>query len=582
MKNRFVFPFGSFQAKLLAYLLVVGSIPLVCAMLVLYNLSSNYGEKELTGYLRQTHEQMLSGLRQAVSELDHMVKNTVNDYAVQRLLESRAMREPEERGIKEYVDFMLRNQRSQLKFIEEMCISFDQSGNAVCAQDNDVPSLDLMPLGMTALMRNERLIEPLDELEREDGSPRLRYMAPLYEIRTGIVRGTVTLVIRLDALLVDTQGRQQLINHLIYDSRGNLLYQLKPQTSDDAFYPDSTSYKENTFMRGNSIISQQKIGIEGVQWMSRIEVENQLPNSTFRSFKSTFFIFFSLLVLLSFISALLFSRMVTSPLYELRRLMKRAELGDLKAYWIAKGPEDMNDLGISYNQMLNRVEELIKQVKREESLKKEAEIEALTYQLNPHFLYNTLNTIKWVAKLHKTPQISEAVSALVRLLQASLGKKGDFLTVREELELIKDYMEIQRFRYGDKVRLDVELDPIASVCLVPRMILQPIVENAIIHGIEPSGRSGIITIRAWIERDLLFCQVEDNGVGVTDKGASLAEGTSASDGKGLKERMSGIGLSHIREKIKLYYGSDSKMYIYGKEREGTIVRLQLPVHQSEG
>ena len=103
--------------------------------------------------------------------------------------------------------------------------------------------------------------------------------------------------------------------------------------------------------------------------------------------------------------------------------------------------------------MLNRLEDLIKQVKREESLKKEAEMEALHYQLNPHFLYNTLNTIKWVAKIHKTPQISEVVSALVRLLQASLGKKGEFITLREEIGLTRDYMEIQKFRYGDRIQI---------------------------------------------------------------------------------------------------------------------------------
>ena len=193
--------------------------------------------------------------------------------------------------------------------------------------------------------------------------------------------------------------------------------------------------------------------------------------------------------------------------------------------------------------MLNRLEDLIKQVKREESLKKEAEMEALHYQLNPHFLYNTLNTIKWVAKIHKTPQISEVVSALVRLLQASLGKKGEFITLRDEIGLTHDYMEIQKFRYGDRIQLEMEVEEMTLGCLVPRMLLQPLVENAIIHGIGPTKREGRITIRTWLDRDLLLCQVEDNGIGIqVEEGSSgwkamhATGGAQAAQAEGANER----------------------------------------------
>jgi sensor histidine kinase YesM len=139
-------------------------------------------------------------------------------------------------------------------------------------------------------------------------------------------------------------------------------------------------------------------------------------------------------------------------------------------------------------------------------------------------------------------------------------------------------MEIQRFRYGDRVQVNFEVDQLASLCLVPRMILQPLVENACIHGIEPSKREGLITIRAWIDRDLLFCEVEDNGIGMKidpDSGEPIGKTD------GLQERMSGIGLRHIREKIKLYYGNDYKMRVISKEQQGSTIRLSLPVHQSE-
>ena len=184
-----------------------------------------------------------------------------------------------------------------------------------------------------------------------------------------------------------------------------------------------------------------------------------------------------------------------------------------------------------------------------------------------------------MAKIHKTPQISEAVNALVRLLQASLGKKGDFLPLADELQLVRDYMDIQTFRYGDDIQLVTDIDAVASLCLVPKLILQPLVENAIIHGLDQKEKGEkTITIRAWLDRDLLFCQVEDNGKGM-DPELLLNEQNGKRDG--VKEKLSGIGLRHIREKIKLYYGPDYKMLIFSKPNQGTTIRLSLPIHRSE-
>jgi sensor histidine kinase YesM len=151
-------------------------------------------------------------------------------------------------------------------------------------------------------------------------------------------------------------------------------------------------------------------------------------------------------------------------------------------------------------------------------------------------------------------------------------------------------MAIQFFRYGDEIEVLFELDDFARMCLVPRMILQPLVENAIIHGIKPSKGKGTITIKAWVDRDLLFCEVTDNGIGMQAHLLNF-EGEAGFEKKaarafparpgGMKERMSGIGLRHIREKIRLYYGADYKMHIFSKEKQGTTVRISLPIHQIE-
>lgn len=575
MKNRLLFPIGSFQVRLLAYILLIGSIPLVCAMLVFYQQSSSYAEQELSDYVKQAHAQMLYGVSQSLSELDRTVKSMTSDYAVQRLLDRGGLTAEDERAYKEYLDGLLSQQMNQLNYIAAMCVTLDETGVSICKQEGRFPASSFDPPA-APLKKNERLLLSLKGREEQD-DPIVKYVFALHDKKSNVVKGTITVLIRMDRLVPKIQFKQPVDNLVLYDDRGSVLYRMSPAALSLDVPSGTADFQQQTKVVADTIVSRQRLDLNGLYWYSQLELRNLFPSSTYRSLRSTVIVLFLVLLMLSLASSFVFARFVIKPLHHLKSLMKRAERGDLKAYWIASGTTEMNDLGNSYNQMLNRLEELIKQVKREEGLKKEAEIAALQYQLNPHFLYNTLNTIKWVAKIHKTPQISEVVTALVRLLQASLGKKGDFLTIREEIGLLQDYMEIQRFRYGDKVTLAFDIDPIASCCLVPRMILQPLVENAIIHGIEPGGRDGHIIVKAWIERDILFCQVEDNGVGF-----SPGESDAVPKPQALKERMSGIGLHHIREKIKLYYGSDYKMYVFSNEQQGTTVRLTLPIHQSEG
>jgi sensor histidine kinase YesM len=562
---------GSFHFRLLLYLLFAGSIPLLIAVYVFYQQSSAFAVKEQKNGVNSAHEQMLQRLREELQRMEQTAQNVAADYAVQAFIGARAQGGSAERSrLKAYIDDLLHREVRQDRYWAGLCLTLDDAALTLCSQPDGGGELSESFLG-----RQIQLYAPIDLGGQGNQNYGVRYTQPLTELQSGAVKGQVTVVLNLSGLLAHPPIRQPVQHFSIRDHQGRFVY---------AAGADAAGGSE-----AGRLVSDSKLSYANLEWSSHLEVRSDFASSSLHTLRTALVYIFAFLLAASLGSSLVFSRYVTKPLNHLRGLMKRAELGDLKAYWVLNSMEEMNDLGRSYNQMLNRVEELIKQVKQEEALKKEAEIEALQYQLNPHFLYNTLNTIKWVAKIHKTPQISEVVTALVRLLQASLGKKGDFLTLREETELIKDYMEIQSFRYGDKVKVVYELDELAARCLVPRMILQPLVENAILHGIEPAKREGVITIKAWIERDLLFCQVEDNGIGMSAEALDRVDGTTVAAGVSgppnkpnvLRERMSGIGLRHIREKIKLYYGPDYKMHVMSKERQGTIVRLSLPIHRGE-
>ncbi|SFL83165.1 Histidine kinase-, DNA gyrase B-, and HSP90-like ATPase [Paenibacillus sp. 1_12] len=566
------------MVRMLIYIVLICSAFITSCIYYYSVQASSKTQLAMGEQLQQLHDQTLVRIQKSFEELDHTLRLISNDYAIQRLSEGTVITDSaEDRALREYADYLLRSQRSQFPFVTNICMSLDVLSYTLCTESlASVPPIDTT---IPTLRKYDRSILTREKKDGGAGGYEVLYTAPLMN-RKNVIKGSIQFTLMLDPLMKDIYSKMPLLRNQLVDSNGVIMYSTQTTTGNEWIQKEEGSKATTETLQWGkvSVVSTKKLELPGTVWFSQLETKQFLENSFAEAFQSTLGLFIVWLLLLCILCMLVFQHYSARPMKHLRGLMNRAELGDFKAYWVHKSSRDWNELGESYNQMLNRLEELIRQVKREESLKKEAEMEALQYQLNPHFLYNTLNTIKWVAKMHQTPQIAEVVTSLVRLLQASLGKKGDFITVREEIELIHDYIDIQAFRYGDKIRMEYQIDSISEGCLVPRMILQPLLENAIIHGIEPSRQVGIIRIAIWIEaeRDLLICQVEDNGIGMMEDKA--LESTS---GGGMRERMSGIGLRHIREKIKLYYGSGYSMNIVSKLGHGTTIRLTLPVHQNE-
>lgn len=569
----------SFQFRLLLYLLLVGSIPLLLAVLVFYRESASYARHELSENARRLHVQIAAQIQQELQNMEMAARNVAGDYALQQYIAG--SRGAAEGGMSDAAMLArLKELRETIvggsRYTTDVCVFVDSRENAsFCSSTDAIP--------------NDSKLQPQSRSDKfyrmaafggSQGAGKsynaFVLIAPLPDQKSGVVRGQVVVVSDASKLLRDmAAGNPALTTLTIYDEQG------VGYSSDKTVQGGLPAGFDNPIgapvYADGRIVSKLPVDTTRLAWYSWLEMRSDAMTQTWRSLRNSLVLLLVVLLVLSLASTFLFTRLLTKPLNALRKLMKRAEAGDWKAYWTARGTKEIDDVGDSYNQMLYRLEELFRRFKREEALKKEAEIEALQYQLNPHFLYNTLNTIKWVAKIHKTPQISDAVSALVRLLQASLGKKGDFLTIKKEVSLIRDYMDIQTFRYGERIKLVVDVDPLASLCLVPRMMMQPLVENAIIHGIAPSGRDGVVTVKAWLERDLLICQVEDNGVGMEEPAAEAGTARTSE----AREKLSGIGLAHIREKIKLYYGPDYKLYTFSKRDVGTTVRMSLPIHRGE-
>jgi sensor histidine kinase YesM len=561
-------PFRSFQIQLMIYIALIGLVPFVLSLYLLSRgVIVDIEAKELEA-LSSTHLRVLDHLERELNGLEGIALSINADYLMQQYMRTRSSEEqPDMYQLRRHIDMLIKLEKQKSPYELDICIIFETS---YCSDVGIIP-LDGERLPASVY---EPVIEPIPASAESPHQYNVRYIGALHVLNSNYIQGFIVIAADFGQILDDYHTTDPSVIHTVFDPEGTLLYRFDRSMNKRTDPVEEEIRKSDAGEDKSGLIVSEKTFQAGRNtWSSYLSKPNPVPVLFLQSLRRSIFLFVGVLFLLTAISMLLYSGLFLKPLHQLRSLMKRAESGDLKAYWTAKSVQEINDLGESYNQMLNRLEELIKQVKREEALKKEAEIAALQYQLNPHFLYNTLNTIKWVAKIHKTPQIAEVVSALVRLLQASLGKKGEFLTIREEVGLIRDYMNIQKFRYGDTVDLHFEIEPVAYPCLVPRMILQPLVENALIHGLAPQKNGGRITIRAFLDRDMLICEVEDNGVGIHRQ--------SEQPVAGMKEKMSGIGLQHIRDKIKLYYGPDYKMHVYPGKPNGTRIRLSLPIHRNE-
>ena len=291
--------------------------------------------------------------------------------------------------------------------------------------------------------------------------------------------------------------------------------------------------------------------------------------------KTRLFIVFVILLII-FIVILINSYIsfrVTNPIRELEKSVKELEEGNLDADIYMGGSYEVQHLGKSVQDMKFRIKGLMQDIVNEHEEKRKSEFDSLQAQINPHFLYNTLDIIVWQIENEKQSEAVHTVTALARFFRLSLGKGKNIVTVKDEIDHVKNYLMIQHMRFKNK--FDYEFDIAEDVLELPslKLMLQPLVENAIYHGMEFMDGDGMIMVKAWREEDELYLSVADNGLGMTeDKVETILTGKSTS-GNG---RGSGIGVKNVNERIKLYFGEAYGLTIDSEPDEGTTVIIHLP------
>lgn len=269
---------------------------------------------------------------------------------------------------------------------------------------------------------------------------------------------------------------------------------------------------------------------------------------------------------------------ISRPIEQLTEKMKQVQNGNFSPVVDKEGPylkDEIGDLQHNFSIMLDKINQLIKENYTKQLLIKETEYKALQSQINPHFLYNTLDSINWIAKVNDQEKISAMVEALGNMMRNIISKKAPLITLKEEMDIVTDYITIQKYRYGDRLHFHLDYDSSCETARIPKLTIQPLVENAIQHGLEEMATECYISVHIFSERGFVNMIVQDNGPGMNEETI-----TQIYQGQ-IKPKGSGIGLYNIMERINIMFGEESKVVIESRKNSGTDVKISLPFMEDE-
>ena len=330
------------------------------------------------------------------------------------------------------------------------------------------------------------------------------------------------------------------------------------------------SYREK-FAGEERITTVKSIGYTG--WKA-VGV-NPVGGMNLNILKTRIFVVFIVLLflfVLTLINAYISSR-ITNPIKELEKSVSLLESGDLDAPVYIGGSAEIRSLGRSIQGMAMRIKGLMNDIVTEHESKRKSEFDTLQSQINPHFLYNTLDIIVWMIENEKKTDAVRVVTALARFFRISLSRGKSIITVKDELEHVRNYLMIQQMRFKNKFTYEIDADEDTLELASLKLMLQPMVENAIYHGMEFMDGDGVVQIRAWREAEDLYLRVRDNGLGMTEE---QVENLFRDSGHVPSKRGSGIGVRNVNERIQLYFGEGYGLRIESEPDEGTDVIIHLP------
>lgn len=377
---------------------------------------------------------------------------------------------------------------------------------------------------------------------------------------------------------------------LTFDENNQLIY--KSKTINDIFinnnvikYFEDNNYFDKGFEENenSSIIAEienekyviTKYKSDYTGWTTFALTPEKFLTKDFHQLRNILLLVVIIILILLFITSNVISGRMTKNLKELSFSMDKVGQGYLNVIPNVESQDEIGNLAKGFISMVERLQQLMIDIKIKEKQKRELEFKSLQSQIKPHFLYNTLNTIRYLATLHSANNIEDVTSSLINLLRLTVSKSDVFITIEEEIQHVKNYINIQQYKYIDKFHVNWQVEEDILCCKSLKLILQPIVENSIFHGIEPLEHKGLISIKIYkdSEKTIKFV-VYDNGVGIDkDDLQNILKGEKEVH----KAGFTSIGINNIDQRIKLYFGEEYGVDIYSEKGVYTSVDLTIPL-----
>ena len=367
----------------------------------------------------------------------------------------------------------------------------------------------------------------------------------------------------------------------ILDAKGNIVYHPQQQQLYNELQTENISLimdtDEDTVLTGTgndgklySISRSEKTGWTVVDCTN---VKELLSKS--RQAQSVYVLTAIILVIVALLFSRFMARSITLPIQKLRDSMKKVQEGDFSVSdVVVDSKNEIGSLTKSFDVMTHRIHELMEQNVHEQEEKRKSELKALQSQINPHFLYNTLDSIIWMAEGKKNEEVVLMTASLARLLRQSISNEDEVVPIANEVEYARGYLTIQKMRYKDKLEFQIEVD--SSILYIPliKLVLQPIIENAIYHGLKYKESKGLLIVKGFMKDGNAVLQVIDDGVGMDEE--TLAH---IYDKHKVNYHSNGVGVYNVEKRLKLYYGEDYGITYTSELGKGTTATITIPGRQ---
>ena len=523
-------------------------------------------------YKNTTEENVVTSSEQAVLQ----VKNTVENYTEDMEILMEMIQKNISRG-KENTDTYLKNLISIRKDIVAIT-TYDEQGNLLKAwsdrgklKENIVENLSFNPNVPKEKEEMINVTKPHVESLFEDYYP---WVVTISEYMKNSEGETIQVALDIQfsqiANYMDDVGIGQHGYCYIADKKGDIIYHPQQQLIYSGLKEEEYNYlKDGSHVEKDAIYSVRSL--DNCEWkiIGVCYIDEMITNKDNHIMK-TLSVIFLIVVLLTVLIIRFFSKLFSNPARELANAMQEFEKDTNNfEFKSIEGTAEITSLTESFEHMVVQIKELVEKVRQEEVTLRKTELKALQAQINPHFLYNTLDAIAWLCEEERHKDAVEMVNSLAKLFRISISRGHELITIEKEMQHAKSYLKIQNFRYKNQFTYSFDVDEECLNYLCNKITLQPIIENAIYHGIDRMVDEGKINIGIHQKGDRIIFTVEDNGVGMTEEQCEEILHKDAGD-------RVGIGIKNVNDRIKIYFGEEYGLTIQSELDEGTRVTISMP------